>query len=295
MLTMNEKNCKYVSSHGILKSCDIIILSNEDFTKLIENIPTKKNPIIYFNVYVFYILKSNLHLINYNFILVSGDGDLTNPTELFSSEDEFSNFINNEKIIKWYSQNCIIEHPKIEKIPIGLDYHTLSKKKHYWGEIKTPIEQENELIKVHLKSKKFWERQIKCYSNFHFVDYNNKFGYSRKDIINSISNELIFYEPTQIERKTTWENQTEYAFVISPHGNGLDCHRTWEALVLGCIVIVKKSPLDSLYEDLPVLIINEWSEINEELLKNTIIEFKNKKFNYEKLLLEYYIKTLSNI
>jgi len=53
--------------------------------------------------------------------------------------------------------------------------------------------------------------------------------------------------------------------------------------------------LDSLYEDLPVLIINEWSEINEELLKNTIIEFKNKKFNYEKLLLEYYVKMLFNI
>ena len=292
---MNEKNCKYVSSHGILKSCDIIILSIEDFTKLIENIPNKKDPIIYFNIYVFDILKSNLHLINYNFILVSGDGDSTNPTELFSSEYEFSNFINNEKIIKWYSQNCIIEHSKIEKIPIGLDYHTLCNNSYYWGEKQTPIEQENELINIFLNSKKFWERQIKCYSNFHFVDYGNKFGYSRKDIINSISSELIFYEPIQIERKTTWENQTEYAFVISPHGNGLDCHRTWEALVLGCIVIVKKSPLDSLYEDLPVLIINEWSEINEELLKNTIIEFKNKKFNYEKLLLEYYIKTLSNI
>ena len=292
---MNEENCKYVSSHGILKSCDIIILSNEDFTKLINNIPNKKDPIIYFHVDFINILKLNLHLINYNFILVSGDGDYTNPTDLFSSEDEFSNFINNEKITKWYSQNCIIEHPKIEKIPIGLDYHTLSKKKHYWGEIKTPIEQENELINIHLKSKKFWERQIKCYSNFHFADYGNKFGYSRKDVINSISSELIFYEPIQIERKITWENQTEYAFVISPHGNGLDCHRTWEALVLGCIIIVKKSPLDSLYEDLPVLIINEWSDIREELLKNTITEFKNKKFNYEKLLLDYYIKKIFNI
>jgi len=291
---MNEENCKYVSSHGILKSCDIIILSNEDFTKLINNIPNKKDPIIYFNVNFINILKLNLHLINYNFILVSGDDDLTNPTNLFLNENEFSNFINNEKITKWYSQNCIIEHPKIEKIPIGLDYHTLSKRKYYWGEIKNPIEQENELINIHLKSKKFWERQIKCYSNFHFADYGNKFGYSRKDVINSISSELIFYEPTQIERKATWENQIEYAFVISPHGNGLDCHRTWEALVLGCIVIVKKSPLDSLYEDLPVLIINEWSDITEELLKNTIIEFKNKKINYEKLLLKYYVKILSN-
>lgn len=290
---MSEENCKYVSSHGILKSCDVMILSNEDFTNLINNIPSKKNPIIYFHVNIINILKFNLHLINYNFILVSGDNDYTNPTDFFLDENDFSNFINNEKIIKWYSQNCIIKHSKIEKIPIGLDYHTISKNNnHYWGEIKTPIEQEVELINIHLNSKKFWERQIKCYSNFHFIDYGSKFGYSRKDVINSISSELIFYEPTQIERKATWKNQTEYAFVISPHGNGMDCHRTWEALVLGCIVIVKKSPLDSLYEGLPVLIINEWSDITEELLKNTIIEFKNKNFNYEKLLLEYYVKNI---
>jgi hypothetical protein len=53
---------------------------------------------------------------------------------------------------------------------------------------------------------------------------------------------------------------------VSPHGNGLDCHRTWESLALGNIVIVKRSPLDPLYEGLPVVIVDDWREITAERL-----------------------------
>ena len=75
-------------------------------------------------------------------------------------------------------------------------------------------------------------------------------------------------------------------------GHGMDCHRTWEALMLGSVVIVKKSQLDSLYEDLPVLIVNDWTELNEELLNNTIKEFKNRTFNYDKLRLLYWVNKI---
>ena len=285
---MSEEECKYVSSKGISTSCDITIFSNDDLINKIENkdISNKK---VYFHVDFIKTLKYNLHLLNYPFILVSGSGDYTNPTDFFDNDNDFLNFINNEKIIKWYSQNCIIEHPKIVKIPIGLDYHTLSLNSNYWGDKKTPMEQEAELINISINSTRFWERQIKCYSNFHFADYGVKFGYSRKDVIDTVPLELVYYEQEKITRLETWRNQLNYAFVISPHGNGLDCHRTWEALILGCIVIVKKSPLDILYSDLPVLIVNNWTDINKKLLEDTVSEFKNKTFNYEKLHLDYYL------
>jgi hypothetical protein len=272
---------------GIAKSCDIRIFSNDDLMKLIEN-PNIEKKIIYFHIHYFKLLKYNLHLIRSKFVLVSGCGDYTNPDDLFNNSDEFLNFINNDKIIKWYSQNCTIDHPKLIKIPIGLDYHTLSSNPYYWGKKALPIEQENELITVKQKSKPFWEREIKCYSNFHFADYGVKFGYSRKDVKNILPQHLVYYEPEQVKRLETWNNQINYAFVISPHGNGLDCHRTWEALILGCVVIVKTSPLDILYTDLPVLIVNDWKEINTELLEKTITDFKNRNFNYEKLFLKYY-------
>ena len=55
--------------------------------------------------------------------------------------------------------------------------------------------------------------------------------------------------------------------MVSPHGNGLDCHRTWESLVLGNIVIVKRSSLDPLYEGLPVVIVDDWQQITRDNLK----------------------------
>ena len=51
-------------------------------------------------------------------------------------------------------------------------------------------------------------------------------------------------------------------FVISPPGNGFDCHRTWEAIYFGAIPIVKTGTLaEELYKDSPILVVDEWEEI----------------------------------
>ena len=52
---------------------------------------------------------------------------------------------------------------------------------------------------------------------------------------------------------------------------------------------MKKSFLDIIYEELPVLLVDEWTDINKELLDKTLIEFSNKTFNYEKLKMKYWI------
>jgi hypothetical protein len=43
-----------------------------------------------------------------------------------------------------------------------------------------------------------------------------------------------------------------------------------------------------MFENLPVLIVDNWSEVNNELLLKTIAEFKQRTFNYEKLCLKYW-------
>lgn len=53
-------------------------------------------------------------------------------------------------------------------------------------------------------------------------------------------------------------------FVLSPRGVGLDCHRTWEALVCGAVPVVRASPLDPLFAGQPVLVVREWSELTAE-------------------------------
>lgn len=52
------------------------------------------------------------------------------------------------------------------------------------------------------------------------------------------------------------------AFVISPPGNGLDCHRTWEAIYLGAIPIVLRDSLPSeLVAGLPIHVVASWAEV----------------------------------
>ena len=38
-------------------------------------------------------------------------------------------------------------------------------------------------------------------------------------------------------------------------GNGEDCHRTWEALLLGSIPVVRHGGIDSLFQDSPIFIL----------------------------------------
>lgn len=77
-------------------------------------------------------------------------------------------------------------------------------------------------------------------------------------------------------------------FVLSPHGAGLDCYRTYEALYLGAYVVVQKSSLDEMYEDLPVLIVDKWSDVTDQLLNDTYHRFLNTEFDFDKLFTKYW-------
>ena len=221
-------------------------------------------------------VNSILHRINTPFILICGDCDENFPQQCLSPI-AFQELISNTYLVHIFAQNCFLNHSKITRIPIGLDFHTIRH-------IDKPIHQETTLFNIVSNSQPFTQRIPLIYSNFHFaLQYA-----SRKEAYTGLDNSLVYYEPSRADRTDSWRKQAQYAFVASPRGNGEDCHRTWEALVLGCIPIVKSSPLDPLYEDLPVLIINNWSDVNSKLLENTIHEFSNKTFNPNKLNLSYW-------
>lgn len=65
-------------------------------------------------------------------------------------------------------------------------------------------------------------------------------------------------------------------FTLSPLGLETDCVRTWEAIVLDTIPIVEHTFLDPSYQDLPVLIIDDWNEITPLFLEQKYSELKNK-------------------
>jgi hypothetical protein len=234
--------------------------------------------------------------INKRFVLVSGDSDICVPKEALSYS-QFNQLINSPFLIRWFLQNTQIQNnDKMVQMPIGLDYHTISSNPDHKlktkGESYLPGAQERILVDIKNKSKPFYERILKIYVNF--SKSNDRFG-DREDSLKNTHSDLLVINDAFTQRTNNWNNIANYAFVLSPFGNGMDCHRTWETLCLGSIPIVKATNLKKMFEDLPVVIVNNWADITQELLDNTIQDYKTKTFNYNKLRLSYWVSKIRNI
>jgi hypothetical protein len=72
-------------------------------------------------------------------------------------------------------------------------------------------------------------------------------------------------------------------FNLSPRGISEESFRTWESLYFGIIPIVIKNEIYRNFTDLPIFQLDTWKSINEDVLKNTIEDFENKTWNYDKL------------
>ena len=56
-------------------------------------------------------------------------------------------------------------------------------------------------------------------------------------------------------------------FMICPRGNAIDCHRNWEVLYMRRVPIMTRDPyLQKLFENYPVLFVDKYSDVTEELL-----------------------------
>jgi FkbM family methyltransferase len=303
----DESLCQLVCSRGLLKSCDFysqnpISGSPNDNLYLLNMLKSVKM----FNGMSIYVCNELLHFFINNiliklvhkFVLVSGDSDMEIPNDVISSQ-QYNTLINSPLLLKWFIQNTRVQDSnKIVQMPIGLDYHTISSNpNHPWktsGESHLPKSQEDTLMNIKNGAPAFQERIPKIYMNF--TIQNDRYN-QRKQAFQQIPQDLMEINQTFTPRTQNWQNIAKYAFVLSPFGNGMDCHRTWEVLCLGSIPIVCAPKFTKLFEDLPVLNVNDWSEITEELLNKTIQEFSKKSFNYDKLSLSYWTKqfSLSNI
>jgi hypothetical protein len=56
-------------------------------------------------------------------------------------------------------------------------------------------------------------------------------------------------------------------FMICPIGNAIDCHRNWECIYMRRVPVMRKNDyLQHLLKDYPVLFVDEYSDVTEELL-----------------------------
>jgi hypothetical protein len=187
-------------------------------------------------------------------------------------EERFIQFLNSNKIIKWYAQNAVVNHPKLIPIPIGI-----ANKQWPHGNLNT-------LKNVIDKGVK---KEILVYKNF---DINTNF-YQRKTIDTVTANNGI-HMGSHLAHDQYLEKMASSLFIISPPGNGVDCHRIWEALYLGCVPIVQQNDCFRNFTELPILFINNWNDVTVSFLKNQVSNFYNKTFDTTKLKLSFWKKLI---
>ena len=291
---MSEATCQLVSSRGLMKSCDVYPPNPISSTRVCYDYQwasLKPGASVYIigSALPHFLMKA-WDQIKVPFVLVTGDCDQTMPDDFFSPTN-LALFLAEPKLLAWFSQNMTTTHsPKLHRIPIGMDYHTLTTNaNHSWGPQQSPPVQEHLLIAVRNQSV---FKETLAYANFQF-SMNTRYASDRHAAIAQLPPNLVHYESIPVSRFVTWARQIKYEFVVSPHGGGLDCHRTWEALALGCYPIVKSSSIDPLFEGLPVLIVKEWSDVTQERLEAFLRE--ERVVEKEKLTLKWWTDKIKGV
>lgn len=264
-------NKDLINGGNAYKNIAHFCIENTDFNYNI----LKQNAILFCNLDYSKILFNNLQYTNNKYILI------THCTDHLITENAFLN--KPSCIKKWYSHTAIYDHPDLIQIPggFGVHYDYPGSDEYYTNWVWENAER--------LRNKEKNNEILYC-------------NYSTKSIITPreyivpllISNGNKCYVPE--DKKTVngrllfidyCEDMAKYKFIISPPGNAIDSHKTWMAIYFGCIPIVLKHKI---YKDfnLPILEVNSYNEVTEDLLRNYLKFYENQKFNYEQCTISYW-------
>lgn len=184
------------------------------------------------------------------FVLITTDGDLSVPSQL--RPQTVAALKRHPMLVAWHSQNADGTDPAVLPFPIGLDLHTARP----WTTAPRLLAK---LRQIGREAPHAASRPLRVFSDLGLaVTGARREAHAAVDGCAHV--DLAVTRVSQIE---IWRRYASYPFVLSAHGNGLDCHRTWEVLCLGGIPIVKTSSLDPLYRGLPVAIVEDWREVRD--------------------------------
>lgn len=284
----DEADCVIVGSRGLMKSCATA-------TRPVPRNPPRLPPGLLWHhregqpIYVHTQLLQRfrdrfLDRLRKPFVLVSGDSDrnLGGPQV---PADVIEDLAGHPHLIAWFAQNAVVEHPRIHRMPLGLDYHTLSiGMLRAWGPKMTPVEQEAVLEQVRREAPPLPQRETQAFCNAHLTLSHPV----RRTLVQDAQHGVLHVQKTKMSRIETWRLNTRFAATASPRGHGMDCHRTWEALLLGALPIVDDLPTNSLLAGLPHLVVTSWSDLTTEAIAEARRAACRETFDFAPVLLAYW-------
>jgi hypothetical protein len=201
------------------------------------------------------------------YILVSHNADYT------ISETEFSKY-NRSKIIQWFAQNLKYNDPRITPIPIGLTNYRYRDEVHVFKNIKTPDSEKKNKILISFRAT----------------------NTDRMPLRNKLINLKTVDETGEVSKQDYFKKISEYKFILSPEGNGPDCHRTWESMYLRSVPIVLRNTYTEFFYKigLPIFLVEKWDDLlalDENFLEKKYEELSNR-FSSPALFMDYWQKLI---
>lgn len=254
---------------GIASRCDWVILSDRGTTEIAIRGNLLQQPQT-----VFLSLRSGpraiscfvenvLPRIKGRFVLVTGSEDITIPNQTdvrwrsFTLEEKgrIHDLINDGRLIHWFVENRDQALPKLSTMPVGYVFSDGS--------------QAETILKI--PAKRISKRALKV-----LCAHRIKMGgqWEPRSRVTALCNGKFRRLSTVIEEElplAEFQHQIRvHPFVLCVQGGGLDpSPKAWATIANGSIPIIKSSPLDDAYSQLPVAFVDDWDEdcLNEAKLQ----------------------------
>ena len=254
-----------------IENYSIIHQDSRQIIYKLKNFSIRKNVTIFTNTYflkdLFYLLKKVDS--KYNLTIVTNQTDHLLNYEFYKRKPDCVKY--------WYSIN--LEHVNQNLIPIPLGLSNNYSPKNLLPADLTAMNSE------------FTEKEDKMYVNF-----NSNTNFSEREALYEKFKDLDWAvaQNSNLTKENYFSELSKYKFSLSPWGNGVDTHRVWESLYIGTIPITKYHHTFSTSSDLPILFVNDYSEITENLLLKYNESFDQSKFNLKKLENSYWSDLINN-
>lgn len=174
--------------------------------------------------------------------------------------------------VHWFTTNVAIRYHRVRSIPIGIEND-------FW------LKDKKEKLLRKLQNPPLYKKMVYCNHN---IKTNPKKRQKPYDVLRNADWATVHMGANGSGFDNYLDNIYNHPFVVCPEGNGIDTHRLWECLYMGTIPIVTKNINNSFYDDLPILFLDDWEEMNEKFLHDSYFKIKDKKWNMEKLNFEYW-------
>ncbi len=143
----------------------------------------------------------------------------------------------------------------------------------------------------------------KLFSPTYFVSFNVKTNFkTRGEVVQVLKNlnkpNSVIFSEISYDRNyliSYLRNLRNIPFVICPEGNGVDTHRLWETLYMGGVPIIKKNIyMNKILEGLPVVVLNDWNELNDvERMRREWEGINATNWDFSKLSLSHWKNLIS--